>query len=186
MFFDALILAISSSIDSLGIGITYGLKRTKLSKIDKLILFIVSIITTTISGIIGCILTNVLSINICEFSGSAILICMGIFIIIQTNDKELSFDLDNSNDINYKEALLLGLALSLDSLCIGIGGSTIGINIYIFSILAAILQYIFLSLGNYLGIHMIHFKFIPQNIWTKISGILLILIGLLKFWFFII
>ena len=106
---------------------------------------------------------------------------MGIFIIIQTNDKELSFDLDNSNDINYKEALLLGLALSLDSLCIGIGGSTIGINIYIFSILAAILQYIFLSLGNYLGIHMIHFKFIPQNIWTKISGILLILIGLLKF-----
>lgn len=181
MFFNAFILAISSSIDSLGIGITYGLKRTTLSKIDKLILFVISILTTTVSGIIGNILKNTLSVNVCEFIGSAILICMGLFIIIQTNDKELSFDLDKSNDINYKEALLLGLALSLDSLCIGIGASTIGINIYLFSILAAILQYVFLSLGNYLGIHLINFKLVPQSVWTKISGVLLILIGLLKF-----
>ena len=106
---------------------------------------------------------------------------MGIFIIIQTNDKELSFDLDNSNDINYKEALLLGFALSLDSICIGIGGSTIGINIYFFSILVALLQYAFLSLGNYFGVTINKISTIPQNIWSKISGILLILIGLFKF-----
>lgn len=181
MFLNALILAISSSIDSLGIGITYGLKKTKLYKIDKLILFAVSIILTLISGLIGNYLKNILSTNICEFIGSSILICMGIFIIIQTNEKELSFDLDNSNDISYKEALLLGLALSIDSLCIGIGAGTIGINIYVFSILTAILQYLFLSLGNFLGINLINFKFIPQSVWTKISGILLILIGLFKF-----
>lgn len=181
MFINALILAISSSIDSLGIGITYGLKKTKLSKLDKIILFIISLIITSFSGIIGSGLKNILSTNVCEFIGSSILICMGIFIIIQTNDKELSFDFDNSNDINYKEALLLGLALSLDSLCIGICGSTIGINIYIFSIFVAILQYLFLSLGNYLGIHLINLKFFPQSIWTKISGVLLILIGLFKF-----
>lgn len=181
MFINALILAISSSIDSLGIGITYGLKKTKLYKIGKLILFIISMITTLFSGVVGNGLKNILSTNVCEFIGSSILICMGIFIIIQTNEKELSFDLDNSNDINYKEALLLGVALSLDSLCIGIGAGTIGINIYVFSILAAILQYVFLSLGNYLGIHLVNFKFIPQSVWTKISGALLILIGLVKF-----
>ena len=99
----------------------------------------------------------------------------------QTNDKELSFDLDNSNDINYKEALLLGFALSLDSICIGIGGSTIGINIYFFSILVALLQYIFLSLGIFFGGHINKISTIPQNVWSKISGVLLILIGLLKF-----
>jgi len=181
MLVSAFILAISSSVDSLGIGITYGLKRTKLSKIDKLILFIVSLFITTASGLIGNILKNTFSVNVCEFIGSAILICMGIFIIIQTNDKELSFDLDNSNDISCKEAVLLGLALSLDGLCIGIGASTIGINIYLFSVLAAILQYVFLSLGNYLGIHLVNFKLIPQSVWSKISGVFLILIGLLKF-----
>lgn len=181
MFFGALILAISSSIDSLGIGITYGLKKTKLYKIDKIILFFISLFTTFLAGLLGNFLKHLLSHNICEFIGSAILICMGIFIIINTNDKEISFDLDNSNDINYKEAILLGIALSLDSLCIGIGGSTIGINIYIFSILVAILQYVFLSIGNLLGIHLTNIKKIPQNTWTTISGILLIIIGLIRF-----
>lgn len=181
MFINTFILAISSSIDSLGIGITYGLRKTKLYKIDKFILFVISFIMTLISGFIGNILKNILSTSICDFLGSFILICMGLFIIIQTNEKELSFDLDNSNDINYKEAILLGLALSLDSLCIGIGAATIGINIYVFSFFTAILQYLFLSLGNFLGIHLVNFKFVPQSIWTKISGILLICIGLFKF-----
>ena len=181
MFINTFILAISSSIDSLGIGITYGLRKTKLYKIDTFILFVISLIMTLISGFIGNILKNILSTSICDFLGSFILICMGLFIIIQTNEKELSFDLDNSNDINYKEAILLGLALSLDSLCIGIGAATIGINIYVFSFFTAILQYLFLSLGNFLGIHLVNFKFVPQSIWTKISGILLICIGLFKF-----
>ena len=181
MFINTLILAISSSIDSLGIGITYGLKKTKLYKLDKLILFGISFMITLISGLVGTALKNILANNICDFIGSSILICMGIFIIIQTNEKELSFDLDHSNDINYQEAILLGLALSLDSLCIGIGAGTIGIHIYAFSFFTAILQYAFLSLGNFLGIHLAHFKFVPQSVWTKISGVLLILIGLIKF-----
>lgn len=181
MFFSTLLLSISSSIDSLGIGITHGLKRTKLSTMSKLILFVVSIIISIFSGTIGSILKTILPIDICKFIGSAILICMGIFIIIQTNHKELSFDFDNSNDINCKEALILGLALSLDSLCIGIGAATIGINIYIFSILSAILQYVFLSIGNRLGFYIINFRFIPQSVWTKLSGVFLILIGLIKF-----
>ena len=181
MFINTILLSISSSIDSLGIGITYGLKKIKLFKIAKIILFAVSIIVTFFSGFISFILKNTLSTNVCEFIGSVILLCMGIFIIIQTNDKELSFDFDNSNDISYKEALLLGFALSLDSFCIGICGSAMGINIYFFSILVAILQYIFLSIGNYLGIHLVKFQKIPQSTWSKISGILLILIGLIKF-----
>ncbi len=181
MFINTFILAISSSIDSLGIGITYGMKRTKLYKSDKLILFAISFFITLVSGIIGTTLKTILPTNICDFIGSSILICMGIFIIIQTNEKELSFDLDHSNDINYKEALLLGLALSLDSVCIGIGAGTIGIHIYAFSFFTAFLQYVFLSLGNFLGVHLAHCKLVPQSVWTKISGILLILIGLIKF-----
>ena len=181
MFFNTLVLALSSSIDSLGIGITYGLRHIKLLKKSKIILFLVSIFITFLAVIIGNILKNTLSANICEFIGSAFLLCMGIFIIIQTNDKEVSFDFDNSNDISPKEAIWLGLALSLDSLCIGIGGSTIGINIYLFSILVSILQYIFLSIGNYCGIHLAKFNKIPQSFWSKASGALLILIGLIKF-----
>jgi putative Mn2+ efflux pump MntP len=180
LFINTLFLAISSSIDSFGIGITYGLRKTKLSKMTKLILFVISMIVTLISGIIGNLFKFVFSTNISEIIGAIILIFMGFFIIIQTRHKEYSFDFDNSNDININEAFALGLALSLDSLCIGIGVSAIGINIFIFSILVAFLQYVFLSLGHFLGIHLSSFKLIPQSIWTEISGILLILIGFFR------
>lgn len=181
LFFNTLILAISSSIDSLGIGITYGLRKTKLSNFSKLILFLVSTFITLFSGIIGSIFKNILPNYFANLIGSFILITMGLFIIIQTNNKEFSFDFNNSNTIEKKEAFALGLALSLDSLCIGIGAATIGINIFIFSLLVAVLQYLFLSLGNILGLSLTNFKFIPQSTWTKVSGILLIIIGIFRF-----
>ena len=33
---NSILLAISSSIDSLGIGVTYGIKNTKISKLSKI------------------------------------------------------------------------------------------------------------------------------------------------------
>ena len=42
MFINSLILALSSSIDSLGIGITYGIKNTRISYMAKIVLFVIS------------------------------------------------------------------------------------------------------------------------------------------------
>ena len=42
MLISSFILAISSSIDSLGIGITYGIKNTKISLLGKVVLFVIS------------------------------------------------------------------------------------------------------------------------------------------------
>lgn len=90
-------------------------------------------------------------------------------------------DLDNSNKIDSKEALFLGLALSMDSICIGIGGGIIGINTYIFPFLIGFFQLFFLKLGTLLGKKLYNFSKLPSNIWSIISGILLIFIGILKF-----
>ena len=46
-------------------------------------------------------------------------------ITIKIIKNPISSDLDKSNTIDSKEALFLGLALSLDSYCIGIGFSMI-------------------------------------------------------------
>lgn len=180
MFFSILILAISSSIDSLGIGITYGLKRIELKKWTRLILFCVSILVTILSIISGNILKNIFSEYFFKLIGTVILVLMGLLIVLKTDYEDQTFDLDNSNDIDIKESLILGIALSLDNFCIGIGAISLGINMFKFAILVAILQIAFLSLGNFLGIHLLSFNKVPQSIWTKISGILLILIGLFK------
>ena len=58
MLLNCIILAISSSIDSLGIGITYGIKNTKFFFTSKIILFTISIIISSISVFFGKILST--------------------------------------------------------------------------------------------------------------------------------
>ena len=186
-----LLLAISSSIDSLGIGITYGIKNTKISKLSKIILFIISLITTYISIFFGNIIQYIFPNSFTNFLGCFILVCMGIYICFQASKKEndsknifnnpISSDLNNSKIIEPKEALILAIALCLDSFCIGISGSMADINLSLFPFLVSAFQLIFLNLGSYLGIHIINFCKLPQNIWSVISGILLIFIGFIKF-----
>ena len=104
--------------------------------------------------------------------------CLGITIKIIKNPS--SSDLDKSNVIDSKEALFLGFALSLDSFCIGIGFSMLNTFSIIFPLLTSCFQLFFLSLGNYCGKKLYSFSKLPDNIWSTISGILLIMIGFCK------
>ena len=188
---NSLLLAISSSIDSLGIGITYGIKNTKISKIGKIILFTISLMTTYISIFFGNIIQYIFPKAFTNFIGCLILICMGIYICYQALKKEkdsqnifnspISSDLNRSKIIEPKEATFLAIALSLDSFCIGICGAITDINLTLFPFLVSILQLAFLSLGAYLGIYIRNFCKLPQNVWSVLSGILLIFIGFFKF-----
>lgn len=187
---NSLILAISSSIDSLGIGITYGIKNTKISLIGKIILFIISLLTTYLSILLGNIIQSIFPNFLTKLIGSSILIFMGIYICTEALKEKkhssnvfnnpISSDLDNSKIIDLKESIFLAIALSLDSLCIGIGGSITDINLTFFPLLVSILEISFLIIGSFLGIHINKFSKLPQNIWSILSGILLIIIGIFK------
>ena len=178
MLINIIFLAISSSIDSLGIGIAYGIKNTKISYIGKIILFLVSFVISLLSINFGLFIKNIFTEVLANTIGSLIFIFMGILICFQ-----VSTDFDHSNSIEPKEALFLGLALSLDSFCIGIGGSFIGINSILFPIFIASFQFIFLNSGNFLGRKLNKLSFLPSNMWSTISGFLLITIGIAKFIF---
>ena len=218
MLLNCLFLAISSSIDSLGIGITYGIKNTKITMGAKSILFFISFIISIISIYFGNLLKYIFPDFLIHYLGSFLLILIGLFMCFQSvkvskqeykieNDKNLkisdtekiysffikclgitikiiknpsSSDLDKSNVIDSKEALFLGLALSLDSFCIGIGFSMLNTFSIIFPLLTSCFQLFFLSLGNYCGKKLYSFSKLPDNIWSTISGILLIVIGFCK------
>ena len=218
MLLNCIILAISSSIDSLGIGITYGIKNTKISVGATSILFFISFIISIISIYFGNLLKYIFPDFLIHYLGSFLLILMGLFMCFQSvkvskqeneikDDKHLkiadtekiysffikclgitikiiknpnSSDLDKSNVIDSKEALFLGLALSLDSFCIGIGFSMLNTFSIIFPLLTSCFQLFFLSLGNYCGKKLYSFSKLPDNIWSTISGMLLIIIGFCK------
>lgn len=216
MFINSLLLAISSSIDSLGIGITYGIKNTNISYCGKIILFLIALLISFISLAFGNVIINGLPSLFSKLLGSFILILLGSFIIfqainnntqkshkLQSNSCEkvysffikflgitikiiknpISSDLDNSKTIDAKESLFLSLALSLDSFGIGICGSMIGINLYILPLLIAIFQLFFLNIGTILGKKLYKLSNLPHNVWSFISGLILILIGIFKLLF---
>lgn len=218
MLFSSIFLAISSSIDALGIGITYGLKNTKISYIANIILFSISIIITTFSMWFGNCISNFFTDTITNIIGSLIIIFMGFFMTIQAlkkdstdsndnltipqnieNEKIHSFfikflgitiqiirnptssDFDHSKKIDCKEAFFLAIALSLDSFCIGIGSTIAGISSSLFPIFISTFQLLFLKLGYFIGNKLTNTKIFPDNTWSILSGILLIIIGLFKF-----
>ena len=183
MLVSSIVLAITSSIDSFGIGVTYGIKNTKISLTSKIILFVISFIITNLSILVGDIIKNYFPDYISLFLGNFILILVGLYIIINSNsaNENSNYDFNHSNLIDPKEALFLGLALSLDSFCIGIGTSISGINYSIFPFLVSIFQFIFLSLGNFVGNKINSFSSFSNKTSSIISGILLIFIGFLRF-----
>ena len=89
-------------------------------------------------------------------------------------------DLDHSNHIDAKEALYLGSAISIDAFCAGVGCSAIGITSFLFPLFISIFHILFLSLGSFIGENLSSRTKIPDNIWSVISGILLMAIGISK------
>lgn len=185
MLINCFLLALSVSIDSLGIGITYGTRNTLISKTGKIILIVTSLVITNISIFFGEAIKCFLSEITASFIGIAILISMGIYIICNAIKNPINtYDFDNSHSIDEKESLLLGICLSLDAFCIGLGGSIIGIGFGLFPLLVASFQIIFLTLGTVLGKKINKLTKLPNNIWSIISGFILIGIGLSKVFIF--
>ena len=217
MLINSFFLSISSSIDSLGIGITYGIKNTTIPHISKIIIFVISFITSIISIWFGNIIKVLFSETITTLIGNCILIAIGLFFCFQSLKKDnkssnipdfslpnfneekiysffikflgitiqiiknpINSDFNKSNLIDSKEALFLALALSLDSFCIGIGGSIAGISFTFFPFLISIFQLIFLDLGNFIGRQFHTSCKLPDNVWSILSGLLLISIGVFK------
>lgn len=214
MLINSLFLALSSSVDSLGIGITYGIKNTKISYMGKLVLFVISFSISVLSVWFGDMIKNIFSDFATKLIGGIILIGMGLFFcfqaihknkkkknILKKDEKIYSFfidflgitikiiknptssDLDASNSIDSKEALFLGVALSLDCFCIGACGSMIGISSLLFPLFISVFQLAFLSFGNFLGKKLHQLSLLPDNVWSLVSGVLLVFIGIFRFTF---
>ena len=172
MILTCMLLALSTSIDSIGIGLTYGIRDITISRQAKIILFIISLIISSISILIGNTLNNILSEEITNIIGSLILFFIGLIIIVQTLKREkrqekkvyklfirflgitiqiikdpITSDFDNSKKIDSKEAIYLGTALSLDSFSVGIGAGMLGSISIIFPLIVSLFQIVFQSLG---------------------------------------
>ena len=85
-------------------------------------------------------------------------------------------DEDNSNDIDFKEATFLGIALSINNIGGGLSAGIIGLNPFFIGFFSAVISFVALWAGNYITDF-----FKKHNIGNKatiVAGIMLILLGI--------
>ena len=208
MFFSIIVLAISLSLDALGVGLVYGLKKIKIPLPSKLIICLFSIIYSGLALIIGKSLSHILPPVLAKMLGITILGLMGIWIIIQALLKDASrgsaddtlwqvvikslgitiqvtrnpmeFDVDESGAIDTPESLLLGLALSVDAIGVGIGSVLTGFYSPLIPFAIGFFQMIFLYIGTCLGEKVTLLDHINKKILSLLPGILLICLAIIR------
>lgn len=189
LFYAGLIfLIIAVSLDSFGVGMTYGMRHIHVPFNAFLIIMLCSGTIVFISMTIGNTFSSFISPQLANLLGSSILFLLGLisFInlyrpthkhhhsmpledttnhlntlttILSTPDKA---DLDRSGRISANEAFLLGSALALDAFGAGIGASLLGYSPLITTISVAMMSGLFLLIGIKTGLILTKFSFVKR------------------------
>ncbi|WP_416199045.1 MAG: sporulation membrane protein YtaF [Sporanaerobacter sp.] len=203
---ESLFIVVAICIDSLAIGIAYGMKKIK---IPIKSLFMINIICTGILAIamfLGDVAKKFLSGQLPTIISFLILLFIGIYFLVEglinffakkskesKKKFEIKFsnvkiiidvvvdctkaDMNKSGDIDLKEAFYLGMALSLDALGIGFGSALGNINYIQVLVLSFVFNMAIILIGLFLGE-----KFVSKSKmeFSWISGLILILLALCK------
>ena len=188
-----LLLAFSLSIDALGIGISYGLRRITFPTASKFLLALETFLMMEVFITAGRGLALLLPSATGETLAPCFLLLFGLWLCLQSfrKDKEppsplasvhhpSACDKDASQTLDPKETLLLGFILSLDSLGVGISAAASGMEIGKLPLFSAIFQIAFLTLGALFGKKLTGYEKIRENLWTALSGGILVFIAILR------
>ncbi|MCG5102103.1 sporulation membrane protein YtaF [Oceanobacillus alkalisoli] len=193
------LLIIAVSLDGLGVGISYGIQKTRVPILAISIIMLCSGVTVFAAMSIGEGLKFIIPSTISENAGAMILISLGIFTLYNiirknkvkqdeiqnnsmlTNVKKVfrspkHADLDRSGTISKPEAILLGMALSLDAFGAGFAASLMHYSAFLTAGLIAVMSGIFLIVGLKIG--MLLSKYEDIQFFTLLPSLLLIGIGL--------
>ncbi len=203
----SLLIALAVSLDSFSIGLAYGIKSVKIPKYSLLIINILCVGVFSASLLMGNLLAHLIPCIVAKIISAIILISLGLWMLIETvlgtieskrQEKILlkeirikplgiiidilkepsSADINVSGRIDKNEAIFLGIALSLDSLGVGIGASLGNIHIiYAVGFLAGF-NLLFLILGMKIGecYNVIRMEEKVQFL----PSIILVILGILK------
>ena len=209
MAYKLIILSLALSIDAFGVGLACGGRGIKITPGAKLIISFQSIAITFLALVLGDFIRNILPAKLAGNIGTIMLILLGAWIIFQSkrppkpkksktpeNKKHIFFlkqfgltieivrtpqscDMDDSNSIDTLEAIYLGFSLSIDAFGAVTGAGIAGGYTVLLPFLVALLQILLLVLGTYFGNKIKNICPLRTDIWSTVSGVLLIAIGLI-------
>lgn len=191
------VIALANNLDNIGVRIAYSIRGIKIPVPKNLWISVITFIISAGASYFGEFTAKYLSRDITSIISMILLVGIGLWIIIEPyikNKKEEvvaekkdftikgilrnpeNADVDNSIDIDFREATLLGIALSVNNIGGGISAGMIGLPWYFVGVFSAIISFVALWLGNY--VTDFFKKWNLESKATIISGLALILLGI--------
>ena len=197
-FLYTIFIAMVNNLDNVGVIIAYSFRGIKISLQKNLWISFITLIISTLAAFSGKIITIFLNKSVCSIISMILLIAMGLWIIlepfIKKDNKEdtpvekkenniygilkdpSNADADNSKDIDFKEATMLGIALSINNIGCGLSAGMIALNPLLIGLFSAIFNFLALWAGGFITNLLSRWKLDKKA--TIFSGILLIIIGI--------
>ncbi|TDQ39150.1 sporulation membrane protein YtaF [Aureibacillus halotolerans] len=201
LFFLSL-LAFAVSLDGFAVGFTYGVRGIRVPLLALVIISLCSALTFLMAMQFGTFIEQFLSVEVAESMGGWLLICIGMWVLIQMiissfsnrthsaaengGPKQLlhvvkspsSADMDASGHISGTEAVFLGIALSLDALGAGISAAFLSFSPVWMTLAIVLSSLLCLRSGIWLGHTMSNPRL--MRAFSVFPSVMLIMIGLWK------
>ncbi|WCK56876.1 sporulation membrane protein YtaF [Aneurinibacillus sp. Ricciae_BoGa-3] len=188
-------IGIASNLDNAGAGISYGVRKIRISTFANFIIALMGFILAMVGGLFGRWIALWITPFVGNVTGMIVLSIIGIWVLCQPfletpveqpqtsrgsflrilrNPEEA--DLDRSKTISFGESIILGIALSVNNLAGGFDAGITHLNILVTSIISGVLSYLCVGVCAYLGSRFVADKLGKHA--SVVAGILLILVGL--------
>jgi putative sporulation protein YtaF len=192
-------IAFTNNIDNIGVRIAYSIRGTTIGTFINLWISVITFVISFFSALCGTFLSEFLGREWTSIFAMLLLTAIGIWMILEPYIRKIEMktieggqgesksifhillnpqhaDMDNSNNIDFKEATLLGLGLSINNVGGAVSAGMIGLNSFWVGLLSAVLSFIALWAGNYIAELFIKWKITKKA--TVVGGLLLIAIGI--------
>jgi len=192
-------ISLSNNFDNIGVRIAYSLRGITISNPMNLWIAVITFFITAFATYSGKLLSTLFTKQTSSMIAMLILTAIGLWMIIDYYRKRSDnviqesgeengpgilhvlanpekADMDMSKHIDFKEATLLGIALSINNVGGGLSAGMIGLSSFWVGLLSAVICFVAFWAGNFMSEFFI--KWNISNKATVVAGIVLIAIGI--------
>lgn len=173
MFF-IFMLALSVSLDTLGIGMAYAMAGIRIPNRTRILVASLNGVLTGLALLLGESCLSRVPKQWFQLVGGSILLILGVKTLWNAlgENRAAQYDRDDSRSIDLREGCLLGLALALDSVSAALSIAGQGAGNMVFPFCTAFLCGFFLWVGER---HSYNVRRL-----NGVSGVILLILGLLR------
>jgi len=189
-FFSIILFAVSSNLDNLIIGVSYGIKKIRIPFLSNFLIAVMAFAGTFLSMLCGERITQWLPVGLANAVGSVMIIVIGLIGLIKylcsrkrgtqhnvqwpINEPE-KYDKNSDKTLELKETVSLGIALTVNNIGLGVGASMSGLSVFGTAVMSSVFCMGLMLLGNYIGKRCASKRFEKYS--EVISAVIIILLG---------